>query len=75
MISDDLGVISDVFTGKNIMEEIESHEFIFHRNHSLSLGISGIQTHSVELRSTLVPMIDYQALQLLLDFRNIFLKI
>ena len=33
-------------------------EFVFHRNHSLLLVISGIQTHWVKLCSALAPMMD-----------------
>ena len=34
-----------------MLNGVHPREFVFHRNHSLSLVISGIQTHSDELRS------------------------
>ena len=37
---------------------VHPSEFVFLRNHSLSLVISGIQTHSGELHSARVPMMD-----------------
>ena len=66
VIYDDLGVISDVFV-KSSQEKslwktqnpswapvgigVQTREFVSQRNHSLSLLISGIQTHSGELPS------------------------
>ena len=37
---------------------VHPSEFVFHRNHSQSLVISGIQTHSGELSSARAPMMD-----------------
>ena len=62
-------MFGEVITVKNIVEEIESikgactewihpHGFVFHRNHPQMLVISGIQSHSGELRSTWAAMMD-----------------
>ena len=67
VISDDLRVISDVIVklsqnkkhcARNRINHGRPREFVFHRNHSPSLAISGIQTHSDEPRSARAPMMD-----------------
>ena len=41
-----------------MQNRVNLQEFVFHRNHSLLLVISGIQTHWGELRSAHAPMMD-----------------
>ena len=43
-------------SGKNRIDH--GHEFLFHRNHLLSLVIFGMQTYSGELHSARSPMMD-----------------
>ena len=42
-----------------VQNGINPREFVFHRNHSLSLVISEIQTHEGELSSAWMPMMDF----------------
>ena len=42
-----------------VRNKVHPCEFVFHRNHSLSLMISGRQTYESELLSARLPMMDY----------------